>query len=144
MHAGDLILVSESRFGLQNSLKKLQIYCVAKWKLKVNTKNQNNEDWEKAISPICGAFFIWRNTNWRMQVLRHTYLGTVISSNNSAKLLPSRAMYTLFSHTDKYSGENIKLHMDLLDKIIVSICTYNCEVWGSAFFTKQSSRHTVR
>ena len=37
LYADDLILVSESRYGLQNCLKKLQTYC-DKWKLKVNTK----------------------------------------------------------------------------------------------------------
>ena len=43
LYADDLILVSESGSGLQNCLKKLQTYC-DKWKLKVNTKNpQNNE-----------------------------------------------------------------------------------------------------
>ena len=51
-------------------------------------------------------------------------------------------MYTLLSHTNKYSRGNIKLLMDLFDKIIVTICAYNSEVWGSAFFTKQSSRHS--
>ena len=32
--------------------------------------------------------------------------------------------------------------MDLFDKIIVPICSYNSEVWGSALFTKQFSRHS--
>ena len=32
--------------------------------------------------------------------------------------------------------------MDLFDKVIVPICRYNSEAWGSAFFTKQSSRHS--
>ena len=79
----------------------------------------------------------------------YTYLGTVISTNRKFKAnieqlckAARRAMHTLLSHTDKYSGGNIKLLMDLFDKTIVSICTYNSEVWGSAFFTKQSSRHS--
>ena len=32
--------------------------------------------------------------------------------------------------------------MDLFDKIIIPIHTYNSETWGSVFFTKQSSRHS--
>ena len=75
----------------------------------------------------------------------HTYLGTVISSNRKFKAniqqlckTASRAMYTLLSHTNKYSGGNIKLLMDLFDKITVTICTHNSEVWGSAFFIKHS------
>ena len=42
---------------------------------------------------------------------------------NSAKTA-TRAMYTLLTHTNKYSGGNIKLLMDTFDKIIVLICTY--------------------
>ena len=79
----------------------------------------------------------------------YTYLGTVISSNGKFKQnihqlckTNSRAMYILLSQTSKYSGGNIKLLMDLFDKIIVPLGTYNSEVWGSAFFTKQSSRHS--
>ena len=79
----------------------------------------------------------------------YTYLGTVISSNGKFKTninqlckTASRAMYTLLNHTKKYSGGNIKLLMDLFDKIIVPICTYNSELSGSAFFTKESSHHS--
>ena len=79
----------------------------------------------------------------------YTYLKTVISNNGKFKAniqqlckTASRAMYTLLCHTNKYSGVNIKLLMDLFDKIIVPICTYNSEVWRSAFFTKQFSRHS--
>ena len=39
LYADDLILVSESRYGLQNCLKRLQTYY-DKWKLKVNTKKK--------------------------------------------------------------------------------------------------------
>ena len=79
----------------------------------------------------------------------HTYLGTVISSNRKFKAniqqlckTASRAMYTLLSHTNKYSGGNIKLLMDLFDKITVHICTYTSEVCSAAFFTKQYSDHS--
>ena len=40
LYADDLILVSDSRYGLQNCLKQCQTYC-DKWKLKVNTKKIN-------------------------------------------------------------------------------------------------------
>ena len=74
----------------------------------------------------------------------YTYLGTVISSNGKIEAniqlckTASRAMYTLLSHTNKYSGGNIKLLMDLFDKITVHICTYTSEVCAAAFFTKHS------
>ena len=105
------------------------------------------QGWEKTISPIWGKLFIRRKHQLKNVSL--TYLGTVISSNGKFEAniqqlwkIASIAMYTLLSHTNKYSGGTIKLPMDLFDKIIVPICTYNSEVWRSAFFTKQFSRHS--
>ena len=34
---------------------------------------------------------------------------------------------------------NIKILIDLFDKTILPICTYNCEVWGASFFSSKSS-----
>ena len=73
--------------------------------------------------------FLFRETPIK-EYKSYTYLGTVISSNGKFKAdiqqlfkTASRAMYTLLSHINKYSGGNIKLLMDLLDKIIVHIYT---------------------
>ena len=49
LYAENLILVSESRFGLRNCLKKLQTYC-DKWKLKVNKKKPKTMKVEKRQS----------------------------------------------------------------------------------------------
>ena len=143
LYAHDLILVSKSRSGLQNCLKKLQTYCY-KWKLKVKTKNTKKyQKVEKRQSHQSEEKFLLRETPIE-EYKSYTYLGTFISCNGKFKAniqqlckIASRAMYTLLSHTNKYSGRNIKLLIDLFDKIIVPICTYNSEVWGSAFFTKQ-------
>ena len=37
-------------------------------------------------------------------------------------------MYILLSNTNKYLSDNIKILIDLFDKIIVAIFTYNCEI----------------
>ena len=39
-------------------------------------------------------------------------------------------MYTLLGNVNKFYAGNIKILIDLFDKMIVTICTYNCEVWG--------------
>ena len=51
----------------------------------------------------------------------------------------SRAMYILLGNTNKYLSDNIKLLIDLFDKIIAPICTYNCEIWGRSLFPKSLS-----
>ena len=49
LYADGLVLLSETCSGLQNCLEKLQ-QCCHKWKLKVNTKNKNNDMWKEAVS----------------------------------------------------------------------------------------------
>ena len=48
-------------------------------------------------------------------------------------------MYTLLGNANKFYAGNIKILIDLLDKMILPICTYNCEVWGAIFFNSKSS-----
>ena len=49
----------------------------------------------------------------------------------------SREMYTLLSNVNKFSSGNVTI--DLFDKMILSICTYNCEVWCASFFPHKFS-----
>ena len=139
--------MSESKFCLQNCLKKLQTYC-DKWKLKVNATKTKTMKVEKRQSRQSDENFLFRETPIE-EYKSYTYLGAVISRNRKFReniqqlcKTASRAIYTLLSHTNKYSGGNMKLLVDLFDKIIAPICTYNSEVWGSTFFTKQSSCHS--
>ena len=44
----------------------------------------------------------------------------------------------LFQFKTNYAG-NIKILIDLFDKMILPICTYNCEVWGASFFSSKYS-----
>ena len=48
-------------------------------------------------------------------------------------------MYTLLRNVNKFYAGNIKILIDLFDKMILPICTYNCEVWGASFFSSKSS-----
>ena len=47
-------------------------------------------------------------------------------------------MYTLLGNVNKFYAGNINILIDLLDKIILPKCTYNCEVWGASFFSFKS------
>ena len=48
-------------------------------------------------------------------------------------------MYNLLGNTNKFSSDNIRILIDLFDKIILPIYTYNCEVWGASLFTMKFS-----
>ena len=48
-------------------------------------------------------------------------------------------MYTLLGNVNKHYAGNIKILIDLFGKMILPICTYNCEIWGASFFSSNSS-----
>ena len=71
----------------------------------------------------------------------YPYLGSLISNYGQFKLniselckSISRAMYTLPGNVNKLSKGNVAILTDLFDKMILLICTYNCQVWGASFF----------
>ena len=39
--------------------------------------------------------------------------------------------------TNKFASRNLRVLLKLFDKMILPICTYNCEVWGSIFFIRK-------
>ena len=43
-------------------------------------------------------------------------------------------MYTLLGNLNKFSSGNVTVLLSLFDKMILPVCTYNCEVWGASFF----------
>ena len=76
----------------------------------------------------------------------YTYLGSIISNTGNLKInindlnkIASRAMYILLGNTNKFLSGNIRILIDLFDKIMLPICTYNSEVWGASLFTMKLS-----
>ena len=76
----------------------------------------------------------------------YPYLGPLFSNNRKFKLdiselcqSASRAMYTFLGNVNKFSSGNVTILLDLLDKMILPICTYNFEVWCASFFLHKSS-----
>ena len=69
------------------------------------------------------------------------YLGSIISNNDSFKLniyelydSASRAMYNLLGNVNKHMSGTVYILTELLDKMVLPIPTYNCEVWVLLFF----------
>ena len=144
LYADDLILVSETSSGLQNCLDRLQEYC-DKWKLTVNIKKTKTMVAETQQSSINQSSFTYKS-NVLDICKSYPYLGTIISHNgqfifniNELCKKASRAMYTLLGNVNKFYAGNIKILIDLFDKMILPICTYNCEVLGASFFSSKSS-----
>ena len=143
LYAGDLVLVSQTSSGLQNCLDRLQEYC-DKWRLTINIKKTKTMVVEKWQSSINQTSFTYKN-NVLDICKTYPYLGTVISHNGQFKFninelckKASRGMYTLLGNVNKFYAGNIKILIDLFNKMILP-CTCNCEVWGASFFSSKSS-----
>ena len=72
----------------------------------------------------------------------HPFLRTVITNNGNFKVnieelckSASRVMYTLLCSTNKFASGNLRVLIKIFNRMIFPICTYNCEVLGSTFFT---------
>ena len=141
LYADDLILISKTKTGLQSCLDNLQAYC-QKWKLMVNNKKTKAMVVEKRQSSAQIHRFNFKKEPLEICKL-YPYLRTIIANNGNFKanieeLCKSarRAMYTLLGSTNKFASGNLRVLLKLFDKIILPICTYNCEVWGSTFHKK--------
>ena len=142
LYADDLILISKTKTGLQSCLDNLQAYC-QKWKLMVNNKKTKAMVVEKRPSSAQIHRFNFKKEPLEICKL-YPYLRTIIANNGNFKanieeLCKSarRAMYTLLGSTNKFASGNLRVLLKLFDRMILPICTYNCEVWGSTFFTRK-------
>ena len=84
LYADDLILISETRTGLQSCLNKLQAYC-QKWKLTVNNKKTKVMVVEKRQSSAQMHRFSFKKEPLEICKL-YPYLGTVITNNGNFKV----------------------------------------------------------
>ena len=96
---------------------------------------------EKRQTPISQTSFSLKNNAVNM-CKSYPYLGAIISNNRQFKfninelcIKVSREIYTLLGNLNKFYTGNIKILIDLFDKMILPICTYNCEVWVASFFS---------
>ena len=136
--ADDLVLLSESKAGLENSISKLESYCKA-WGLKVNASKTKVLVFNKPFkNNIKNLKFAIDGDNITV-TNSYCYLGIEISNTGSfhkaTDLLYKkslRALFSLYSSLNIHSDEpNVKLFLKLFDSLIKPVLLYGCEVWGS-------------
>ncbi len=130
--ADDLLIISENKEGLQNSINNLGTYC-EKWQLSLNVKKtktmviQNN-------STISDSFIDFKGTMIQ-NVCEYKFLGCLLKSNGNLKHslddLAKKARKVLFSLREKSISMGnfpIKVFKNLFDKLITPILTYNSDI----------------
>ena len=136
LYADDLVILSQSKTGLQNCLDQLHKWCT-KWLMAVNTKKTKimifqKHNSKKSINP---QFHIGNNTIETTK--EYTYLGLKLTQNGKFKAaqqqLSEKALHALHKIRRKLDLRRLtpKIAIKIFDSIITPILLYNSEVWGA-------------
>ena len=133
LYADDLVLLSESKQGLQTCLDKLHDYA-QKWDLKVNLSKTKIMIFQKGGRKTSSDFFIGD------QKLDHSskykYLGTIVSDSGSFKLneknLKAKGLRASFLITKNVSSiSKPSTAIKIFEKTVEPILLYNSEITGA-------------
>ena len=137
IYADDLVLLSETKLGLQHCLNKLDEYCL-KWKLKVNLSKTKIVIFRPSGRiPKCDFYL----SGHSLEIVKHfKYLGLTLTSNGSFKAGISelvhkaqKAWYGLRSKINFELWNNPAILLKLYDSMIRPIALYGTEVWSQQF-----------
>ena len=136
LYADDLVILSETKEGLQKSLDALNHY-IKKWFLEVNPKKTKCLTFTRGRADRTADQFKLGST-----VLdncdSYCYLGVIFcksgSMNAASKALHNKAlgaMFSLLRNINRHNACKFEILVDLFEKMILPIALYNSEVWGS-------------
>ena len=137
MWADDIILLSETKEGLQTCLDNLDSYC-RKWRLEVNQKKTKIMVFkEKGVKVKNETFHL---DNYPLTATgEYTYLGISINTCGSLRkgignLIDKarRAWFAVLRILWKSKKRNINTYITLFDNVIKPIALYSCEIWSTS------------
>ena len=132
LYADDIVLLSETKQGLQNSLNVISSYCNV-WKLHVNVSKSKVVVFNSNGRSHTNDFTL--NSDVLQTVPRYCYLGVMLHFNGNFNLavsiLTEKARKALFKVKKSIGLDHpCKLLEKLFDSIISPILLYCNEVWG--------------
>ena len=148
LYADDLVLLSESKEGLQKSINELYSYT-KEWFLEINSKKTkcltfgrgrknkevNQFEFGKQILENCESY---------------CYLGVIFCTSGSMKIASKAlydkaqgAMFSLLRNINNHHACNFKILLELFDKMISPILLYNCEIWGTGCLPKNHKNNDL-
>ena len=148
LYADDLVIVSESHTGLQNSMDIIEAFT-KKWHLQVNISKTKCLMFSRGRKPTVERPFLLGNTTIE-NCKSYCYLGTVFTEsgtlNLAAKTLCDKAksaMFALLKNLYKHKVCSISTLLDLFDKMVAPIALYNSEVWGTSCIPNNSNNTSL-
>ena len=132
MYADDVILLSDSATGLQNSLNDLLQYC-HEWKLDVNLKKTKIVAFHQRKS-LNSKFYFGKDVIELVD--NYQYLGIIFHKNGNFSVVwknlyckATRAYFSLRKHFNIYNQVQVWTLTSLFDSFVVPILTYCSEIW---------------
>jgi hypothetical protein len=137
LYADDLVLLSKSRAGLQNAINALDQFS-KDWFLDINQTKTKCLVFSKGRKLQLPGFTIGD------RILdfcdEYCYLGIVFtrsgSFNSASRALTEKAagaMFSIIRNIYKHRSVDMRIMLDLFDKMVVPIALYGVEVWGVNF-----------
>jgi len=137
LYADDLVLLSNSKEGLQNSLNALNEYST-KWFLEVNEVKTKCLVFSKGRQPRLSQFWLGKT---RLQFCEeYCYLGIIFSRSGNFKAAvkaltekANGAMFSIVRNLYKHRSIDHRVMLDIFDKMVLPIALYGVQIWGVNF-----------
>ena len=132
MFADDLIIMSETRQGLQIKLDKLYDYCKARY-MSVNISKSKIVVFHSSKNTVPFTY----NSHVLEEVIEFKYLGFII--NRDVKLVHTQntlisqaliAQANLDIYLIKHKHLPVKVVFELFDTLVKTRLLYACDIWG--------------
>ena len=130
--ADDLVILSSTPGGLQNSLDKLEKYCFD-WQLTVNIKKTKIMTFQNVYTPP--PKFFYKQVALE-ETKEYNFLGNIIDFKGNMKRaiqeLSKKGLKVLFSLKNRFLNFQsipVDLSCKLFDILVRPILLYNCEIW---------------
>jgi hypothetical protein len=136
MYADDLILLSESKEGLQHSLNRLETYCT-KWGLTVNLSKTKVIVFNKGGKALKNIILVYKSNVVEI-VGSYSYLGIVFNTSGSFKdavqTLKDKGMKALYSVMQHSSLCQPNVAIKLFLHLVQPIISYGADIWAAGYF----------
>ena len=133
LFADDLLILSETKEGLQHSLANLSNYC-DNWQLVINVNKTKSMIFKQNYTKTEPSFVYYRN-NQIQNVSEYTFLGITLKSNGNLShsttdlvKKATKALFCIKSYTTSLNNLPVKVANNLFDSLVKPIMTYNSEV----------------
>ena len=148
IYADDVLLLSESKEGLQSCLDSLNVYCDY-WKLRINTEKTKVMVFSAGKIKTDNIKFTLNKSDIEI-VDNYKYLGILLSYNGNFKHAADhlyqkslKAIFSLKSSVLDFESTSNTLKLKLFDTLIRPILTYGAEIWIGDYNIKEKTLDTL-